>query len=621
MELDARTVVRWEVVAVNPLLPRTLLLRAFAHAVESASVLYTVREEGRQTHDRLHAALLIGRRVLRVILSATLLLFLLFGSLWGVGAILQHPTGLVVLTYGLATWLTVVALYEAITYLLKESALARGSKVRNIQLAGFGSLPLLMYAIACPATTVFLLPGAQSPPGFWDWSTFYGYMMGNILTLGALEGLFGELTAFQPPSLFAALSTFWIETLMLIGVVGVFFNTLRDAFATSHTFVGTIAEFRAWARRKFRHPLHEYLVFPRATEEEFVRAATGTPLISVRDIAWPEWQLHADGSLTHPMGGLARDPGEYWKTIELFLTLFSLANTKRSERILRSQRQREQAKTFGYKLALSSVIAMLAFASIVFMAAGAAPMLLLLHWVGGVSWDFAFAWTALAVVIAFSVDVLLTSQKRSALFIALSTIQNRACFGGGPPAEEDPDLSELFVAQSRSRDLLLPIMLWNIGVRTWRMLRASAQRHRLRQSGESRGERHGFGHRRMGALSAFVTVDRKTAWLLHNFPLAAQNGPQRVVFDFQLSQLIIIADDGSQELLDGLTFNAPWPDAISACDRIVTLWYEGNRAPSRPKHVHDVPLIVDRSTAAKGDEWSPQLHSLRSATEAAVAVS
>lgn len=602
--LPSHVTIRWEIVAAEPLLPRTALVRLFPHAVESAEVLQGVENEGKHAMPFARALLVLARRSLLTILKGILLLFLLFAGLWGTGWLVGHSVGMAVLAYGLAAWLTIILITVAATYFLKDSILAREEKLRNMERAGFLSLPLLMYATACPTTTVFLIPDASAPPGFMEWLVFYGYMFLNILSVGALEGLFGDLAAFQPPSLFAALSTFWVETLMLIGVVGAIFGTIQKALASSHTFIGTVGELRSWAKSNLGKTRDRYFVRARAVEKPFKRTAPGAPLEAVRDVTFPEWVVRTDGSLSHIIEASDYDVSGYMDVFSLFAILFGMTDS--NERVRNKvkryvARDREKSKLARKPkvvrwLVRSAkicriIIGALALVSIV-VGVVATPAFLLLFFAFDLQLGLSVSIAILAAILLIHVAFSLSNRRTARRFIRLSQIYNDALYGDESSTE------------STSQGVLMT---------AWRRIRRLAVRRHFRSidKSESPGAKPDKGLQPPDVARVITADLRKTIWVLHRFPLAAQGNLKRVVYDHKRGQFIFIGRDDTEELLDNISFKPGYRSTAAKCTHVVTLWCANKRWPSRADQVQKVPLSLEIRPKSKEKMWSPELYSSR----------
>ena len=622
--LNRDAVVRWEIVAINPLFSREDVAHLFPDSVESASSLRNTRDKRWRVGEYAAAFFRLVAHFAKVVVFTTVILFVLFGLLWGFGAVTGHPRGLAIFSYGVAAWLTFLIIRWSIALLLMESELTHENKLTGIRVAGFCTLPLLMYAIACPTTTEFTLRSSISPPGFWDWSLFHGYVLLNILTFGAMEGLFGTLTAFQPPSIWAGLGTFWVKALMVTGVVAIIINTVKRATAISQTFLGTIDDLRAWSKRNLQSAHYEYHVYPRAVEHIFGHEAKGVPLEMILKVSWPEWELAESGALRHPVLRYTLNSpintSEYTKFVySLFDVLSAFHGGRVRERFLQKLRlheAKENATSLPITRRLLQLVMLPAFVLalvcgflyvtvkstwmyMLFVSTLLTPLFIFFT----VSLDVALATVALSFVALLTALDYWQSRRDSRLFFTLSSIKNHALHAEPLPSDHLLDLRR-FVQEHGTPVAHTELKrLWARIKKTTTHLLLRLQYSQPETSSETRQTATNSGTKESlldffeatGDIWVVSTPQRKMVWILHRHPLPKQGSIEKMVCNLQRQQFTLISSDESAHPIDGLVVTESFSDRIKEHQQVVTMWFE-NGLPSKPHHVQQLPLIIDRGS-------------------------
>jgi len=474
--------------------------------------------------------------------------------------------------------LTLVAVYQAITSLLQETTVARQIKLRYVEWAGFSSLVFLMYAMACPATTPFSLPAGQGPLGLTAWIGFYGYMIASILSFGALQGLFGELAAFQPPSLLAALGTFWIEVLMTVGLVAVIFSTIRKAFASRHTFVGTLSELRRWTRQNFSaRNWTRFKAIPHAVEQPFDQGAdkTGVPLDALVLLDEPEWTLTPAGGLHHPVEKVNFDVDRYKKKGLFFqLQMAKLFRDALGEKkyhdwyrhhydklkyhderqglgavkhLLKSLTWRRAKKALWYVVLLT----MLVFLFLI-LPVGLGPFLIA-YFAFGLTAAQSAACALVSSAVMINLATLWKRRRDARAFMVLSSIKNRTLYGDSSFSVSHSNL--MLLVEDTNRDVVSALFHEvKRGVRRLaRLVRPnpSAQEPPPTDTADSPGK--ATNQTKPGAVDIIFTGKHDTVWIFRGNPFYAQNNLTYVACDPKRRQLIFVGKDGSEELMDAVT--------------------------------------------------------------------
>ncbi len=597
--LEPDTIVRWEVRASNVILSRNLLAQVFPQTIKSTEVVDELINEERRALPLFYALFLIMFRILRVVLSSMVIVIALFALLWFLGSLANHNVAVVVFAVGLAVWLTGFAIVEAVTRVLCTAYTQRDQKSSNVRVAGFLSLPLMMYVTACPTTTDFVAGAAAVQPGFRDWSWYYCYTLIDILAVGIPQGVFGLFTAFHSPSLVGALSMFWVKMIMVVGVVAVIVGTIRHALTDSHTFVGTISQFRQWAKHRFGTGEEQgtsakafwkrwvlgsgkrrgYEVVARAVERPFMSDQAGVSLDMFQGHSFPEWTVNEEGVLRCREMQLAKD----WAQ-------------KRQSILEKSSRKtlREQLRFAGLLVALVLALPLLLLVLVIFPAIFSLPVFLISLYVIKLDFSISIAIYALASLLFWSLDRFFENRRESTRFLILSRIRSHAIHGTGavPSVELEQVMNGrtlgLVSRTGRSVGHLVSLIYKSIFRRS---SDGTGQDKPIVKKQKTATRSVGFYEsvEQSGGLKVVVTSGAGTAWIFHDRPFRSQ-GNLQFIYSVN-SHLIVVPYSGRGEWLDVLEAPGNKVEGLAECDRVVTVLVRQGKEPSRPGDIQELPIV------------------------------
>ncbi|MCB1231307.1 MAG: hypothetical protein KDN19_13625 [Verrucomicrobiae bacterium] len=608
-------ILRWEVQATDSLLSRSLLARLFPQAIRSDEMVEELALEEKTMRPLLSALFHLAFRALRIVLLTAVGVFGLFALFWYLASLAGHIHACSVVAYGMATWLTFVAMIEAATIPLLKSPLFRDRKAVRIRVCGFFSLPFLMYATACPVTTEFVVTNTAIPPhGLWDWMMFYGYMLLDVMLLGFPQGVKGELASFHPPSDWAGFVTVWAKTIMLIGVVAVIFGTIRRSLTRSYTFVGTVAAFREWSEYQFGRRWSEqdaktlrywvgrllgkirnrsFEVSVRARENPFPKSRSRVPLGEFQEFRYPEWKIDRNGQLKcknleeRRAKARARKegvPGESRETQN--------RRPDRRSRIALAILVLLPTLLIGVLIGIFLVISLPAF--LLFFK--------VFHWELSTSIVVAL----LGGLTVMWMDRMVRERLKSLQFVALSRMKAHAISGtGSVPSEEvirALNVDDKGLTQWVGIVLVAPLVFVTalfLKIRSvllsWRKRAAEKPKSRIRKSQRKKKLPRNSNFYELiaeeGGLRMIVHEKVKTAWLLHHRRFRSQG---RLEFLYSSgAKLIVLPRTGRGEWLD--TLPKEQREKLGSCDRIFTLLVEDGKPPSKPEHVQELKYVSELS--------------------------
>jgi hypothetical protein len=566
--LDRDAVIRWEVLREDSLVSRHVLARLLPQAIESSEQLREILDEAKRAMPVLRAIWLIFAELATVLAKLALLITGLFWLAWFLADVFGHPVILAGVAYALAAYFTGNAGYQAMKYLLSTSQTSRQKLARRVKSSGLLAMPLLMYATACPTTTLFTDPALHGPPSMLSWLGFFGYMFADVISLGVPQALLGEIPAFQPPSLVAAANTLWVKSLMTFAVAGTVVSTLVKVIATRHTFVGTVDELTEWLRAKFPGPNQRYIVRPLALERAFAAPDSGVPMQQLRDHAGavamftPPWRVDAQGKFVNPFGeGYDYDTARsgLYKGLQFFSSLYTKFNR---EEVRASEKA--ELKTF-----LSQLLTFLLTVATVFVPCVA----ILAGWLDYSALE-AIALSLLLTVLVLSLSQLVEARYQRLLFLDLLHCKNAATSGSdGRRPSRWPSIQRALFALNR--------------IVFFRSLRdeATTLEEMLERSPAWKRPEH---------FEILTYSDQSGFWLLHALPFHLQGTMKTAVYQQKGNVLIFSDAKGTQEEFDllGDEFPKPLGERISTCNKVTLLHCPGGQRPSRPWHVQEVPLSV-----------------------------
>lgn len=600
------TVFRWEVRAKDVLLSRALLAQLFPQAIRSDEVVEEVGMEKKAVGSLLSVLGKLALRVLRVLVIVALGVFGLFALFWGLAELGGHAPAYSVEAYGLAIWLTLVAVVDAVTMPLLKAPLFRDRKAARIRLCGFLSLPFLMYATACPTTTSFVLKTTEAPPLFWDWALFYGYMLLDVVFVGFPQGVYGELTSFRPPSKLAGVITFWAKTVMLVGVVAMIFGTIRRALARTYSYDGTVSEFRSWAAFQFgrrwsrakkrgfsywfgrltgkvRNRVYEVSV--RAREHPFARQNEPIPLYEFEEFRYPEWKVDQRGQLT------TRDLDKRRaKALQPAEPVPKLDDKEKREKALRYNKM--------LFVVLAAIAGMFAFLAVIFVAISI-PAYFLFH--KAFHWDLSLSIVAalLAGLTAVWLDRMIGERRRALQYVTLSRVKSHALRG----TEEVPSADIVRVLNVDTKGLVTWVGILLVApfafiaflfaaivgrIRSWRA-KAKWKRPRISLGGTFKKRDLPAGVdfyeqiSNVEGVRMIVHEKLKTAWLFHHRHFRFQG---RLHYAYLEKNAVIMLPDRGQG--ERVVIRKEQCEKLWKCERLYTLLVEDGKAPSRPEHVQEL---------------------------------
>lgn len=566
--LNRDAVIRWEVINNDPLVSRKTLARLLPQAVESLEQLREFEEESRRAVPLLRALLRIVVRLAHILLELAVVTLMLFGVVWLAAGFVGHPAILSAVAYGLAAYLTGLVAYEAMKYVLTVSVISRQKIAKNIKGGGLLAIPLLMYATASPTTTMFVNSALRDPPSMLSWVGFFAYMFADVVSLGMPQALFGELTAFQPPSLLAAANTLWIKSLMTFAVAGTVVSTMVKVIATRHTFVGTLDELTEWLRVEFPRDDSSYTVRPIALERAFATSNSGVPLRHLRDHneylqkVTPPWRVDVQGKFVNPFGeGEDYDKGR--KGIYSALASSYLIYKQFNHEKVKATARAELTAKLALWLPALFVMA-LVFASTTTVLAG----LLDYTWLDATA--IAFLITVLVITLAALID---ERHKRDLL---LDLLHCKQAVLSGHDSRSPP----FFAALDRWAMRSMRIMLF----RPLEAIPSSLEQ--VLQSSVSRGRPDHF--------EILGLKDADEIWLLHAMPFHMQGKLVKAIYEKERRIFVFFDAAGAEEEFDflGVRLTNDLHEHLSSCRKLTLLHCPRGRAPSRPWHVQEMPLEI-----------------------------
>jgi len=565
--LDSDAVIRWEVVRKDPLVSRHVLARLLPHAIESAEQLHEIIDDERRAVPLLAAIAFIVAKTLAVLVRLALVILSVFGMIWFVADLVDHPVILSRVAYGLAAYFTAAAGYQAIRYLLSVTESSRQRFAREVKRRGLFAMPLLMYATACPTTTAFIDGVQQGPPSLLSWLGFFGYMFADVVSLGVPQALFGELASFQPPSLAAAANTLWAKSLMTFAVAGTVVSTIGRLIATRQTFVGTVDELREWLAVQFPGQDQSYLVRPLALERAFPSPDEGVPIEIVRDhegliakVSDP-WRVDARGRFVHPFG----EGQDYEKVRKSAMSLFGMSHqvysTFNKEEVKAKRRTKHREE-------LGMALFCLYKTAVPFL-----PSALFVWWLG-YSVIEAGAVALLVTVLTLTLSRLVDQRYVRELLVDLLHCKAAALTGTDARRER------------RFRALERKVQCLNRDVFFFKAGPLPTSLEELLHSSPSYSMPSYFD------LVAFPGSSE--IWLMHSLPFHLQGKMVKAVYQQQTRTVVFYGGDGSEEEFDFL--GAPVADKLNehlyTCNKLTLLHCPGSCPPRTPLHVQEVPLTT-----------------------------
>ncbi|GLC91433.1 hypothetical protein Tamer19_08410 [Cupriavidus sp. TA19] len=566
--LDRDAVIRWEVIRNDPLVSRHVLARLLPQAIESSEQLREFEEESRRAVPLLIALERIAAKLAGVLARLGLVILALFGIVWFAAGLVGHLAILSAVAYGMAAYFTGSAAYWAMTYVLSVSETSRQKMVGRIKVAGLMAMPLLMYATACPTTTIFIDPALQEPPSMLSWLGFFAYMFADVVSLGVPQALFGELAAFQPPSLLAAANTLWAKSLMTFAVAGTVVSTMIKVIATRHTFVGSLDELTEWLAVEFPGGDPPYTVRPIALERAFAFPDSGVSLRLLRDHVGlitsvsPPWRVDARGKFVHPFG-----EGEDYDKVRN--AVYSLMGMSYKVYKVFNPREVEAKDRAQFKESLGALRSFLFSAALVFVPAWALLAGLLDY--GRLE---ATAAAFLITVLVLTLALLIEQRHKRELLLDLLHCKTAALSGN------DSRVPTRFPALDRLVIRLNSILFFRS------LQQAKTSLEQILQSPAALG--------RLDFFELMVFDGSNEVWLLHAMPFHMQGKLVKAVYEEKRRVFVFFDAASSEEEFDFL--DVPLPNALhqrlSSCRKLTLLHCPAGRAPSKPWHVQEMPLDI-----------------------------
>lgn len=615
--LDGEAVLFWEVRAKDALLSRSLLARLFPQMIRSEEMLQDLLGEERSVRPFFSALLHLAFRILRIILITALAVFGIFSLFWYIASLSDHARAYSLAAYGVALLLTVFAIVDAVTMLLMNDPLYRDRKMVRIRLCGFLSLPFLMYATACPTTSEFVIEGAKTPPGFWDWALFYGYMLLDVVALGFPQGVFGDPTAFLPKSPMAGLHTFWAKSIMLVGVVAVIFATIRRILARTYTFEGTVKEFREWSKFRFGMRWDEtkpktvkywigrlfggirnrnFEISVRARALPFSKLHNPISLHEFQEFRYPEWTVDQEGRLS------CKDLEKKRERVEIRRQ----AATDKGSRKADSKTPLSK----GTKKLLFKILAFFFSALLVLLLAYltiSLPGFYLFH--KGFHLEVSSS-VVVALLVGISIvwlDMILLERRKSLQVVTLSQVKAHALTGRG--AVPSKDIIRILNSNNKGLTHWVGIaigsfVLWPVVLLTkflnWKNKRTPIPKEKKKRLPKDTNFYEWVAQD--GGLKLIFDENMKTAWLFHHQPFRYQ-GRLKYLYRrppalFSLTSspprkaaLFALPDSGLAEQLD--TLPSEETNGFAKCELLIAMLVEDGKPPSKPEHVQELKCLTD----------------------------